>query len=697
MSALRSLSNDLVSILKPPRRVRVSEAAAAHLAVSESKTWDATIAPYMIRPMNETASRAHNMVCFVGPARTGKTLALILGRWVYTVTCHPQDFAVVHSSQDLARDFSNRDLFRLHRNSPAMRAAMTGRSRDNNTYDKTYRSGVIGVIAWPSDAQLASRTIPVMLLTDYDRWPREIGGRSPLVQAQKRTETAGSLAMTVVESSPGTDVSMEWTPEPITYTLGKPLSHIFPPTTSGVRANIAEVYNGGTMEWWYVPCQSCGEYYPQNPSIQRFSWSDNPDPIIAAKTAGTVCCWCGTVHPESTKPVENANGHWLADGEVIDCNGKITGSSRRGQTYPSFSLGGGAAAYQTRISIVQKYLQAMKSATDTGDESTLKGVVNDDIGSPHASIYLLSGRSSSEIQRRADSGLGRRIVPLGVWFLMVAVDVQKHRFVVQVMGYGPNRQRWVIDRYNIKYSARGGDDRIDPATFDEDWDLLIPLIDKSYPLDDGSGREMRVCGVLCDSGGREGVTDKAMTFYRRMPSELKPRFRFIKGEHKPAAPLIEQRYPDTRSRADRKGATHGDVPILFLNTNRLKDRLSGDLNRTEVGDGYCHFPAWLGDWFFTELTREKRGPDGLWEGVGRNEAWDLMVYAEAAAICGFPMSRNALKKRGIDTPGFWENPPAWAGPPDRNSNIIGGDDPPPAPPSAPTGMPRRAITRRIRV
>ena len=52
MSALRNLSNDLVSILKPPRRVRVSEAAAAHLAVSESKTWDATIAPYMIRPMN---------------------------------------------------------------------------------------------------------------------------------------------------------------------------------------------------------------------------------------------------------------------------------------------------------------------------------------------------------------------------------------------------------------------------------------------------------------------------------------------------------------------------------------------------------------------------------------------------------------------------------------------------------------------
>lgn len=658
MNALHSLSNDLVGILRPPRRVRVSEAAAAHLAVSESAMWDPTIAPYMIRPMDETASRSHNMVCFTGPARTGKTLALILGRWVYTVACHPQDFAVVHSSQDLARDFSNRDLFRLHRNSPAMRSAMTGRSRDNNTYDKTYRSGVIGVIAWPSDAQLASRTIPVMLLTDYDRWPREIGGRSPLVQAQKRTETAGSLAMTVVESSPGTEISMEWNPEPVRYELGKPLSHSFPPTISGVRANIAEVYNGGTMEWWYVPCQSCGEYYPQDPNIKRFSWGANDDPIIAAQNAGTVCCWCGAIHPESTKSIENANGQWLAEGETIDCYGNIKGDSRKGKTYPSFSLGGGAAAYQSRINIVQKYLQALKSAKDTGDESTLKGVINDDVGSPYAPINLVSGRPASSLKNRAESNIKRRVVPAGVWFLVTAVDVQKNRFVVQVIGYGPVRNRWIIDRYNLKYSKRGENILVDPAAYDEDWDLLTSLISKTYPLDDDSGREMQVASVLCDAFGREGVTEKAMAFYRRLTPEQRARFRFVKGEHKPSAPLIEQRYPDTRGRSDRKGATKGDVPIIFINTNRIKDRLSGDLGRDVEGDGYCHFPSWLGDWFFKELTAEKRGADGLWPNKRGNEAWDLLTYEEAGAIIGAPFGYG-LRLRGIDMPKFWETPPDW--------------------------------------
>lgn len=671
-TALRQLSDGLVSVLQPPRRVSVARAVAENLYISESDRWDPSLVPYLIKPMNETASRHHGMVCFVGPARTGKTLALIVGRWVYTVTCHPQDFAVVHSSQDLARDLSNRDLRRLHVNSPAMRGAMTGRSRDDNTYDKTYKSGVMAVVAWPSDAQLASRTIPVMLLTDYDRWPREIGGRSGLVQAQKRTETAGSLAMTVVESSPGTEVSAEHQHDPVKYELGTPLSHAFPPTVSGVRANICEVYNGGTREWWYVPCLACGEYYPQNASIERFAWGDSNDPLQSAQSAGTVCPWCGAVHHEATKAAENANGIWLAEGETVDCFGKVSGTSRKGHTYPSYSLGGGAAAYQTRRSIVQKYLQALQSATDTGDESTLKGVVNDDIGSPHTTIHLMSGRTAAPIKQRAERDLQKQQVPSGVRFVIAAVDVQKNRFVVQVVGFGPHRNRWLVDRYNIRYSPRGDNVVVDPAAFDEDWEVLIKLIEKSYPLDDGSTRRMRVGAVVCDMGGRDGVTDKAMGFYRRLSPALKPRFRLIKGEPKPAAPLIEQRYPDTRNRSDRKGASKGDVPVLFVNSNRMKDRLSGDLDRAEPGDGYCHFPGWLNDWFYRELTREQRGTDGQWSSRQRNEAWDLMCYCEAAAISGIPFSAG-FRPRGIDAAGFWERPPPWAAPWDENALVFAPD------------------------
>jgi phage terminase large subunit GpA-like protein len=611
--------------------------------------------------MDETASRRHDTVCFTGPARTGKTMALILGRWIFSVVCHPLDFAVIHSAQDLARDFSRRDLDRQHNWSPALREQMTQRAKDYNTYDKIYRNGIMAVIGWPSKQQLASRTIPVMLLTDYCKW--ELAG---FEQARKRTQTAGSLAMTVVEGSPGEWVSPDADIDKPVYELGKPLSHAFPATHSGPYASIIPIYQGGTREWWYVPCHACGEYYPQEGRIERFSWGPEADPILAARTAGTVCCWCGTVHGEETKQLENANGRWLAEGQVIDCNGKVLGDSRIGHTYPSFALGGGAAAYQTRKSIVQKYLQALENAKTTGDEKLLKDAVNEDIGAPFLSLHGGASREASPLKKRAES-VKKKEVPEDVRFMIAAVDVQGDRFVVQVHGYGLDRNRWVpIDRYNMRHGPRG-ENTIQPAAYDEDWDELKKLIVRSYPLYDGSGRRMMIAGVLCDSGGVEGVAEKAYAFYRRLEPHLRARFRLVKGEPNPKAPLIEERWPDTRGRKDRKGASRGDVPVYFLNTQRLKDRLDGDLSRNEPGPGYCHFPDWIGEWWYKELTREKKDEKGIWQGKSKNEAWDLIVYSEAGAIMGLPFWR---RPSGIDLDQFWQNPPAWAQPWETNALVF---------------------------
>ena len=55
------------------------------------------------------------------------------------------------------------------------------------------------------------------------------------------------------------------------------------------------------------------------------------------------------------------------------------------------------------------------------------------------------------------------------------------------------------------------------------------------------------------------------------------------------------------------------------------------LSRETIGANYIHFPAWLGEWFFDELTYEERGQDGKWRkpGKGNNEAFDLFCYAHA--------------------------------------------------------------------
>ena len=64
--------------LRPPRRETVAEGAARNLMIAQpgapSGPWSAEETPYMVEPMNMLASRRHEAVCFVGPARTGKCL-----------------------------------------------------------------------------------------------------------------------------------------------------------------------------------------------------------------------------------------------------------------------------------------------------------------------------------------------------------------------------------------------------------------------------------------------------------------------------------------------------------------------------------------------------------------------------------------------------------------------------------------------
>ncbi len=88
-------------------------------------------------------------------------------------------------------------------------------------------------------------------------------------------------------------------------------------------------------------------------------------------------------------------------------------------------------------------------------------------------------RKSELLEQRAEP-VPSRSVPDGVNFLVATVDVQagRHRrFVVQVTGYGSRGERWIIDRYNITQSLRGDSDgesqRIDPASYPEDWDVLL--------------------------------------------------------------------------------------------------------------------------------------------------------------------------------------------------------------------------------
>lgn len=659
---------EIAALARPPVRMRVSEAAEKFVRTRSSggtpTNWSATVTPYMVEPMDLLTSRDFEAIVFVGPARTGKTQALIDCTSGYTITCDPSDMMITQISQEKAKDFSKLRINYMLRHSPDIGAQQTVRKQDDNVHEKFFKAGNVLKISWPTVKQLSSSEFKYVVLTDYDRMPQDVDKEgSPFALAQKRTQTYLSRGMTIAESSPGHEVlDPKWTPR---------TAHEAPPTRG-----ILALYNLGDRRRLYMPCPHCGEYFLPAPGIEAFHFKLNKDLFGHTDPQLTdpvhlVCTANGCLIEEKHKHAMNAAAMWVPEGchvEHRDGQPVLAGEPRKSKI-ASFWLPGAAAAYQSWENIVQRYLNALHTYDVTGEEEALKTTTNVDQGTAYLPRRLQSQTSSSDLEKRAED-LPKRQVPDGVRFLQALVDVQGNRFVVQVIGYGIGLESWLVDRFDIHISNRmaGGEPmQLDPAAYVEDWDLLIEkVIKRSYPLADGTGRRMAVLVTGCDSGGKAGVTDRAYEFWRKLRRKgLDKRFYLLKGERPlPNArkPMAQKSYPDNTQRKDRKAAARGDVPIWLLNTTLLKDAVAADMKRTERGPRFMHYPDWLPMTFYEELVAEVRVEKG-WDNPtrARNESFDLYAYGRG--------THQAVLIEHKMTSVDWENPPHWAAEWNNNSQV----------------------------
>ena len=657
----KDIRRDVAGLIKAPRRMKVSEAVAEYMRVprggGNSVKWDKDTVGYVIEPMDCLNSREYDAVIFVGPARTGKTIGLIDGWITYSIICDPSDFLLVQLTQEKASEHSRKRLDRTFRCSPEIEKRLSPRKNDNNVHDKYFRAGNLLKIGWPSINVLSSSDYKYVALTDYDRWPDDVDGEGDgFSLASKRTTTFMSAGMTLVESSPGKDiVDLKYHPKS---------THEAPPTTG-----ILSLYNRGDRRRFYWQCPQCSEWFEPS-MVNMVGYRDDTDFVKASEKARLQCPHCQNLIEPDLKRRLNVGGKWLKEGQTIDKNGVIHGEGRKSRI-ASFWLEGPAAAYQKWDQLIYKLLTAEHDYEMTGSEETLKAVTNTDCGLPYLPRSALEQRRSDELMDRREE-TEKRTVPYGCRFLLAAVDVQggrNRRFVVQIVGYGENSERWLIDRYNIKSSMRSNSDGeslpIDPSAYPEDWDLLISdVLNKQYRIDGLDGGFMPILAMAVDSGGEDGVTDNAYKFWRRCKRDgLSKRVYLVKGDSTKRQKLITRTYPDNTSRSDRHAKARGDVPLYLLQTDQLKDRISNALSRETVGANYIHFPSWLGEWFFDELTYEERGQDGKWRkpGKGNNEAFDLFCYAHAIAIL-----------RGYERIkwGDEDNVPHWAKLPELNPDVI---------------------------
>ncbi|QRQ86260.1 phage terminase large subunit family protein [Cupriavidus oxalaticus] len=658
---------------RPPKRMSVSEGAAQNLIIKQTggpaTPWSPDETPYMVEPTDMLASRRHEALAFIGPARTGKTAALLLGWMAHAAVNDPGDMLIVQMSQDKAREFSKTDIDRALRHSPNLAAMKSAASQDDTVHDKQFRHGMWLRIAWPTVSNLSGSTYRYVAFTDLDRMPDDIGGEgAPFPLGLKRTTTFMSRGMALAESSPGRDLEdPNWRPA---------TPHEAPPTSG-----ILGIYNGSDRRRWYWKCPDCREWFEAAPGLGLFNLPSDDElgqivregdiNALADQYNRIICPHCGAVHLPKAKPALNRCGRWLAEGQHITADDELIGEAVTSPTV-GYWLGGVAAAFQSWKSLLLRYFQALRQYELSGDEEPLKNTTNVDQGMPYMSRHLAeAGRTSVGPADRAEQGLARYIVPEQTRFLTAQVDVQggtNARFVVQVHAHGPHNEQWLVDRYNLTESARegmGGMAPIDPASYAEDWDVLTERVVRATYRTPMDGLELRVKMVAVDSGGEDGVTDKAYAWYRRLRREgLHGRVMLVKGASSKTAPRIKESWV-----GNRNGREKGDIPLYVFNPNLLKDEVAAGLRRPSPGPGYYHFPkpkspqnpgGWLPMAFFDELTAEVRDPRGVWRQVRkRNEAFDLCVYAIAARL-----------RLGADKIKNWGRAPTWAKPLAENSELI---------------------------
>ena len=688
--SLEDIVIDVAATIRPPERLTVAESAERHRRLKipggYSGPWKNSETPYLIEPMEILTDLRVRALILCAPAQCGKTEIGL--NWIgHTLIHDPTDFMVLETVQERAADFSRRRVKRLLDDSPAFKnQLMPGRNNDNVFY-KRMKSGVILTMAHPSASQLSGRPIPKLFLTDYDRMEQNVDGEgTPFDLARARTTTFGPLGMTYAESSPSMLVSdPRWAPQ---------TPHQAPPVGG---QGILTLYNRGDRRRWYWICVDCDMAF--EPAFRLFKWDKEfeNDPRKASKTMYLECPHCQSRYHEfpgdDNKPGKmqmNEKGLWIRDGmKWSKAKQEVVGDPYESDI-ASFWLKGPAARWQNWQTMVQDYIHANNEWEMTGNEESLISIVGTQQAEAYIPKALESLRKPELLRQRALPDLGERVVPAGVRFLLAAVDVQKSRFEVQVHGVGEGGDIWVIDRFKLRMSNREYKDPqtgqirpsfLRPFDYREDWRVLLPhVIQKTYPLIDGSGRHMRIRATVCDSGGMDHATANAYDFVRwlrRGPSDedtdrdiyapiwergVGNHFQLYKGDRNMNAPRTRITHPDSQ-RKDKFARARGEIPVMMVNTTTVKNHLDGILNREEYKSGSIFFPDWLDFTFYKELCVEIKNEKGQWENPNNyhNESWDLFVMTLALMV-----ERTHVGYETIE----WSDPPDWAEEWDDNSNVF---------------------------
>jgi phage terminase large subunit GpA-like protein len=512
-------------------------------------------------------------VTLMGSAQIGKTTlanVFTLG----SLTMGRGAFLYAHPTEDNARRWSKMKLAPLMRSTAVVREQFPQRPRDGSdaVFFKERRDGLASLLITGanSPASLSQVTIDFQVQDDLAKWEMNAAG-DPEAQADNRSRAIEFAKI---------------------FKVSTPL--VFP----GCR--ITKDFELGSQEYPYVPCPHCGH-------IQVLEWDNmlaNLDPA-KPEDAHFVCVSpeCGAVIEEHHRPQMLAGFEWRA---------RNPGAAR---DHRSFSIWSAYSYLQSWARIAQEWF---KNRGDPGGEKTF---INDTVGKAYRATS--EARPWEELRdRAAESHYVRGTVPHGALLLMMGIDCQGDRVEWQVVGFGREFRRYVID-----YGVIGR--HISEPDCQRNLDLAL-----AQRWRNAAGQEFAISFAAIDGNA---WTEDVWSFARRHPPS---KLIMVRGRGDDSAPRIKL---VKREHNEKTGKVLAYSKRFYnLGVSVLKMSLYRDLAKDDPkAPGYVALPSGLDDEYFQELVAErrvqvKRGGFTVWRWTKDdrqdNEALDTMVQATGAAM-----------------------------------------------------------------
>ena len=545
----------LAQEVRPPPPIAPSAWAAANLVVPDGpqagRRFDLSLTPYLIEPLDMLGPDSPvNQAAMMKSAQTGFT-QLLIALVGYLIDRSPCRMLIIQPTDAAVSEFNREKLEPAIKSTAVLSRKVepqTPRAGEGSTtYSKKFPGGSLTLAISTSAADLRSKTVKVLLRDEIDQYPDDLDGQgNPLDISDARLTTF--LA------------SGEWKKADIST-----------PTIKGA-SKIEARFLAGDQRRWHIPCPGCREEFvfefgPQFRFEQTFPHG-----------AYYVSPCCGTVVEHHQKLELVRKGRWIA------------GATRPG-AFPSYHFDALSSPFVPWDDIAEKFVAA-------GDDQQKAAFFNLTLGRP----YEIKGDAPDHVRlmERREGGLTKGHIPPDGVMLVAAADVQMRGIWVEVIAYAPNRENWVVDALYLDGSTEAPDG--------EAFQQLVGVLQRQYPDAFGGVRMLDALGV--NSGYRAHVVYAWTRAHQRIHPdtgwESVLALKGMDGWGKPAIGLPSLVDIDLDGRKVHKGARVWPVGTWPLKAAFYADvKKDGIKSGADVDpDGYCHFPTWLDENYFKQITSE---------------------------------------------------------------------------------------------